>query len=98
MVEATLSGTSANYVYNGSSAQVTGALLPATVNNLTINNSAGVTLSSNVTVNGTLYLTAGVFNNNSATLVAPTIVTGTGSLSTPLPVRAHFLYWFGKWP
>ena len=46
-----------------------------------------MTLSSNVTVNGTLYLTAGVFNNNSATLVAPTIVTGTGSLSTPLPVE-----------
>ena len=79
--------TGANYTFNGSGAQVTGTLLPATVNNLTINNSAGVTLSSAVTVNGTLYLTAGVFNNSSATLTAPTIVYGTGSLSTPLPVE-----------
>ena len=33
----------ANYVFNGSAAQVTGNGLPATVKNLTINNSSGVT-------------------------------------------------------
>src|SRR5439155_4133123 len=37
--------TGANYTYNGSAAQATGDGLPATVNNLTINNSAGVTLT-----------------------------------------------------
>ena len=79
--------TSANYSFVGTTAQATGAWLPSPVNNLTINNAAGVTLTSNCTVNGTLYLTAGVFNNNSATLVAPTIVYGTGSLTTPLPVE-----------
>jgi len=51
--------TAANYTYNGTSAQVTGAELPATVNNLTINNASGVTLGTNKTVNGTLALTAG---------------------------------------
>ncbi len=55
--------SSANYVYNGTSAQVTGSGLPATVNNLTIDNSAGVALSQATTINGTLYLTAGTFDN-----------------------------------
>ncbi|HTR81338.1 MAG TPA: T9SS type A sorting domain-containing protein [Bacteroidota bacterium] len=79
--------TSANYSFVGTTAQATGGWLPSTVHDLTINNTAGVTLTANCTVNGTLYLTAGVFNNNSATLVAPTIVYGSGSLSTPLPVE-----------
>ncbi|MCK9453054.1 MAG: T9SS type A sorting domain-containing protein [Bacteroidales bacterium] len=49
----------ANYEFNGSVAQVTGALLPATVNDLTIN-SAAVTLSNSaVTVNGTLLINSG---------------------------------------
>lgn len=59
----------ANYTYSGSLAQVTGSGLPSIVNNLTINNTSGVSLSSSVTLNGTLYLTSGVLN------------TGTGSLT-----------------
>ena len=61
----TLSGnktlnTAANYTFSGSSAQVTGALLPASVNNLTIDNAAGVTLSNTaLTVNGTLTINSG---------------------------------------
>jgi len=56
--------TGANYIYNGTAAQTTGTGLPATINNLTINNSlpvtsGGVTLTANVTVNGQLGLTAG---------------------------------------
>jgi hypothetical protein len=51
--------TGAHYTYNGTVAQVTGALLPATVSNLTINNAAGVTLSGSTTVNGTFARTAG---------------------------------------
>ena len=64
----TVSGTktfnsAANYTFNGTAAQTTGGL-PATVNNLTITNSlavasGGVTLSSNVLVNGQLGLVSG---------------------------------------
>ena len=43
-----------NYIFNGSSGQVTGFALPALINNLTINNTNGVALSDSVTVNGTL--------------------------------------------
>ncbi len=46
--------TGANYTYNGSGAQATGNGLPATVNNLTLANTSGVTLSGNVAVNGAL--------------------------------------------
>jgi hypothetical protein len=53
--------TGANLVYNGTSAQVTGSFnASSTINNLTINNPAGVTLSNATTVNGTLTLTSGV--------------------------------------
>ena len=48
--------TTANYTYNGTAAQVTGNGLPATVNNLSINNSTGVTLSGAETISGTLAL------------------------------------------
>ncbi len=49
----------ANYTFAGASAQVTGTSLPATVNNLTVNNAAGLTLSASQTVAGTLTLTNG---------------------------------------
>ncbi len=56
--------TGANYNYTGTDAQTTGSGLPGTVNNLTINNpvaltAGGVTLTTNVTVGGTLNLTQG---------------------------------------
>jgi len=50
----------ANYIFSSSSTQVTGSLIPATVNNLTIDNAEGVTLSNNqLTVNGTLLINSG---------------------------------------
>jgi len=51
---------SANYTYNGSVAQVTGSLLPDTVNNLTLNNSMGLTLSGDVVVNGVMEMKEGL--------------------------------------
>lgn len=57
-------GNAANYTFNGSAAQVTGVLLPITVNNLSVDNSAGVTLSGDVTVNGNLTLTNGDLDLN----------------------------------
>ena len=58
--------TGANYTYNGAAAQVTGSGLPASVNNLTINNSSGVTLTNSVTVNGTLTQTSGSISGTQA--------------------------------
>ncbi|HQH57176.1 MAG TPA: hypothetical protein PLW05_11595, partial [Candidatus Marinimicrobia bacterium] len=49
----------ANYIFNSTSEQVTGQLLPAVVNNLTFENSSGDTLSHNVTVNGLLTVNSG---------------------------------------
>ncbi len=67
----------ANYTFNGLSAQVTGTLLPSTVNNLTINNTAGVTLSKTDTVSGLLTLTNGLLKIGTKNLVtnAPIGVT-----------------------
>ncbi|HRI45542.1 MAG TPA: T9SS type A sorting domain-containing protein [Ignavibacteriaceae bacterium] len=48
-----------NYEYTGSEAQVTGTGLPASVNNLTINNAANVTLTNDLQVNGTLLKQSG---------------------------------------
>ena len=55
-------GTGASYIYNGTTAQTTGTGLPATVNNLTVSNSAGVTLSGNVAVTGTTKISAGTLS------------------------------------
>lgn len=48
-----------NYGFNGTAAQVTGALLPASVNNFSVANPSGVTLSGNLLVNGTMELVSG---------------------------------------
>ena len=59
--------TGANYIYNGSASQATGNGLPATVNNLTINNSGTgndnvVTLGANITVSAALTISDGTLN------------------------------------
>lgn len=82
----TVSGTTslniaANYTFNGSLAQVTGLLLPATVNNLTISNTAGVTSSASIAVNGTMSVT-GLFIP-----AAAHIISGTGTLNGSGTVR-----------
>ena len=75
--------TGASYTFNGSSAQATGTGLPATVNNLTVNNSAGVTLAGSTTVNGTLTLTNGVFGIGVNTLTLNgNVSAASGSLTS----------------
>ena len=49
----------ANYVYNGTAAQTTGDALPARAHRLTVDNTAGVTLSQDLTVNDQLTLENG---------------------------------------
>ncbi|MEI8272967.1 MAG: hypothetical protein WCG08_10130, partial [Paludibacter sp.] len=73
--------TAANYNFNGSSAQVCGALMPTTVNNLTINNAAGLALSGATTVNGTLSLTSGKISvgANDLTIGATGIISGASA-------------------
>jgi hypothetical protein len=80
--------TGASFMFSGSATQVTGMTMPATVNNITINNSAGVTLSRATTINGVLHLVAGVFDNTIAfTLGAGgSISYEGGSLLVPLGV------------
>jgi hypothetical protein len=70
--------TAANYTYNGSAPQVTGSGLPATVNNLTVNNASGVTLTGSTTVTGALNITAGTFDQGSTN----SLTTGAISVSS----------------
>lgn len=72
--------TGANYEYNGSAAQNTGNGLPATVNSLTIDNAAGVTLTNSVEVTGTLDLSAGLLNTGANSVT----VTDAGSIANAL--------------
>ncbi|MFN8256849.1 MAG: T9SS type A sorting domain-containing protein [Bacteroidales bacterium] len=71
----------ANYTYNGTVAQVTGNGLPATVNNLTIDNTnaGGVTLSGNVTVSAILDYAQGPFVLNGRSLTLNGTVTRSGA-------------------
>ncbi|MGH7450601.1 MAG: T9SS type A sorting domain-containing protein, partial [bacterium] len=61
----------ASYIFNGTTAQATSALMPATVNGLAINNSAGVVLSQATTINGVLRLMAGEFDNTIPFMLGP---------------------------
>jgi hypothetical protein len=69
--------TAANYLYNGTAAQVTGGGLPQTVAGLTVNNSAGVTLDLSTEVTNTLTLTSGVITLGSKHLTAATVSGGS---------------------
>ena len=90
----TTSGPTINEEYRASSAQTTvngseGTSIPAgyaawptsgsVINNLTINNSAGVTLSTAKQVNGTLTLTSGKLTTNGKALTLVNSSTGSSS-------------------
>jgi subtilisin family serine protease len=71
----TLTGTTINL--NGSSAQAISGSTGTTFNNLTLNNSAGLTISNNETVNGTLLFTSGKITTGSYKI----IIGSSGSVS-----------------
>jgi autotransporter-associated beta strand protein len=91
----------ANYVFNGTAAQVTTGL-PAAVNNLTVTNAAGVTLNAAIAINGTLALNGGVLTTTSgATPTAAAVSSTSGSyVSGPLaliyPVAGSQTFPIGK--
>ncbi|HEX7072121.1 MAG TPA: T9SS type A sorting domain-containing protein [Rhodothermales bacterium] len=72
-----------SYVFNGTEAQVTSELMPTVVQDLTIDNAAGVTLSQETTINGVLRLQAGVFDNSIPFTLGPSgsVSEEGGSLS-----------------
>ena len=75
----------ANFVYDGKVSQADSAM-PTTVNNLTINNTTGVALVYPTTINGTLTLTAGQFDNTVPFTLGPNakISYGGGTLKIPV--------------
>lgn len=70
-------GTTGNFTFNGIVAQVPGALLPATLNNLTIANPAGVTVNSSHTVNGVTTVNSGALLLGTGTLTGSMVINGT---------------------
>jgi hypothetical protein len=87
----------ANYVYNGSAAQVTGNGLPSTINNLTINNSSGLTLSSSTSVSGVLNLENGSLKTEINYISLGTSVSNVGTLvRTSGKVIGNFRRWFSN--
>ena len=78
----------ANYNYNGSVTQVTGIGLPALINELTINNPAGLTLSAPVTINGSLKMAEGVLT---ATTANKLIIASSGSVVMPPADKTSYI-------
>lgn len=70
-------GNSETVTFNGSSAQTIGGSKATDFKNLTINNSAGVSLGSNQNVGGVLSLTSGDLNTGSNTLTQSGTSSGT---------------------
>lgn len=81
--------TGANYIYNGTAAQVTGSGLPGTVNNFTVNNTAGVTLTNNLSINGALALPNGNLSLGAKNITLLTGATLAGTLSNSNMVIAN---------
>ncbi|HTP80053.1 MAG TPA: T9SS type A sorting domain-containing protein [Bacteroidota bacterium] len=70
-----LFSTQGNYTFNGTAAQATGSMLPATVNYLSLKSTAGITISNPVTVTGTLYLGGNGAYTNLNTVTGASSVT-----------------------
>ena len=77
--------TGANYIYNNVASQVTGNGLPATVNNLTIDNSAGVSLSASENVSGILTQSSGLLK------IGPYTLTVDGNISNVSPDETRMI-------
>lgn len=74
--------TGANYAYTGTVAQTTGSDFPATVNNLTVNNATGVSLSGSTQVNGALTFTTGTLSLGANNLIIGSAGSIAGNSAT----------------
>ncbi len=92
-------GTGGNFVFNGSSAQVTGTEMPSTINSLNVNNSSGVTLTQNTEMTASysttpyycLYLTNGVLTLGAHTMVLDGVIYfGSGSITGGTSSKIYF--------
>ena len=75
-------GTTTNIIYDGTTATTSSFELPTSgLNNLTVNNAAGVTLSGSNTVNGVLNFVSGklITDANSLTIGTSGSITGAGA-------------------
>ena len=87
----TFTNTGVNYTFNGASAQTAGTAIgaAASIANLTINNSAGVTLSASVqSLTGTLTLTSGSLTLSTFDLNLGSAATTSGASSTKYVVTS----------
>jgi hypothetical protein len=74
--------TGASYAFTGTVAQTAGSDLPVAVNNLTINNTTGVSLSSSTQVNGALTFTAGTLSLGANNLIIGSAGSIAGNSAT----------------
>ena len=77
--------------YAGTSTITTGPELKDYIANLTINNAAGVTLTKNITVNGTLYFTQGNLNTGTYTVTLGNPTKGIKSNVTNEKNASHLI-------
>lgn len=89
VAEVTLEDSS-GYGFTGTTAQVTSAQMPISVSDLIIDNTEGVTLSQETTIDGVLRLIAGEFNNTIPFTLGPngSISYEGGSLTIPVSVES----------
>jgi hypothetical protein len=88
--------TGGNYTYNGTVAQVTGSGLPSLVNNFTMNNSSGVTLTNSFNVAGTLNFTSGNIITNANVLTLGTS-QASSNLGTLVRTTGHVIGYIKRW-
>ena len=77
--------TAPNYIFNGSVAQVTGSIMPATAKNVTINNPLGVTSSQALTITDTLFLVSGTLSGPYTAGTTVKVSTDVQDLGTGIP-------------
>lgn len=70
---------SANYVFNGLNSQITGSAFPDSVNNLTVVNGAGVSLTNSISVKGRLSVSIGQLILNGRKINAASVAGGSST-------------------
>ena len=75
--------TSGDYIYNGTAAQISGNGLPATIHNLTVNNSNNLTLTNSTSATNLITLTSGkIFTSANELGITNTSASGIVGYST----------------